>query len=331
MAYARSVTSGRERSASTLVNGGHATGDRTSFSCLFCDLPVSLVRRRGCAHFRHAAGTSCLFKLDAESAAEREEIEELAKTRIANRSSDFCRRWRSLFPEECRKGRRHARPDDGKAHVPDVELGAGTAGSAVIEIQHSVVPASDLVSRERAYPNDVTWILDCTSIVFHIEETVLEGRALHELVLAPDSPRMHANLFDLAAAAKAGLLPERKGGPCIYLDTGHADLLLVQDPAGCRYNEQRHIVCRVARSACLHRIAETYGVAVGPWVGSLREDPPGRPTLDLDLVAAAAGSPDVARAVFASVESGVDAGVPRDFGPREQWSVWAGRFVRRNA
>ena len=189
MAYARSVTSGRERSASTLVNGGHATGDRTSFSCLFCDLPVSLVRRRGCAHFRHAAGTSCLFKLDAESAAEREEIEELAKTRIANRSSDFCRRWRSLFPEECRKGRRHARPDDGKAHVPDVELGAGTAGSAVIEIQHSVVPASDLVSRERAYPNDVTWILDCTSIVIVCSLAILKTARVSGTTKAKGAPR----------------------------------------------------------------------------------------------------------------------------------------------
>eukprot|EP00798_Chlamydomonas_sp_ICE-L_P009266 gene9266-16417_t len=269
MLYARCVHTSNDVSAADLCGKGVATG---KFVCMSCEMPVTLVRPGwSVAHFRHSPGSSCL--VGVRGGTNRMDV---ARARVDNRMSEFHTTWQSLFLRECLE-RRHG-GEGCPVHVADIELGEGT-DTLVIEIQHSHIVPSDLISRERTYPR-VKWVFDCSNINFKLVGTKIAGIITTELVMCHASPSLHGGIKELIIAHQLGILPRE---PEMYLDSGDDTLYLVENPGGCMLNQQRLQVKQVARNGFLRALGYKYGANIGSWPRPI----PQRlsiPLLDWDLV-----------------------------------------------
>eukprot|EP00798_Chlamydomonas_sp_ICE-L_P009255 gene9255-16404_t len=269
MLYARCVHTSNDVSAADLCGKGVATG---KFVCMSCEMPVTLVRPGwSVAHFRHSPGSSCL--VGVRGGTNRMDV---ARARVDNCMSEFHTTWQSLFLRECLE-RRHG-GEGCPVHVADIELGEGT-DMLVIEIQHSHIVPSDLISRERTYPR-VKWVFDCSNINFKVVGTKIAGIITTKLVMCHASPSLHGGIKELIIAHQLGILPRE---PEMYLDSGDNTLYLVENPGGCMLNQQRLQVKQVARNGFLRALGYKYGANIGSWPRPI----PQRlsiPLLDWDLV-----------------------------------------------
>ena len=318
MLYARCKHSRLDVSASALCGEGVITGD---FECLSCGKPVTLVRSTyAVQHFRHASGESCIV-----SARESAEQMDVAKARVENRMSVFHTTWQSRFPEECREYRRPkvtVHDDDTITkiwHVADVKLSGGPFEDVFIEIQHSQIAQSDIVSRELTYTYDrslLCWIFDCTDIKFKLEDTKINSRISTDMILSPTSPPLHSGIKALILAHQERTV---RGAPCIYIDTGHTEIYAVVDPFCCKLNRQRLSVARVNRARFLQGLAKEFPVEVAPWPHDTPPSPTG-PVLDWDAVGV-----KVPRGVEVK-HTGVNI---KMFTPFAQWKIYARRMIER--
>lgn len=302
MRYAICGTSGREVDAALLCTSGNAQG--STFRCLHCDEAVRYVRQHVChhddeqhtrsAHFRHPSERSCLTnKTDTEC----QELESIAASRISNRMSDFHRQWQSIFPSSCREVRFPT--DHKRVHIADVCLGENGDNPLVIEVQHSPILGSDVLSREAAYP-DVHWLVDVgpsissgpddKGFTFRLEFTELDGHPQRcELVTHPWSSPIPSVVRILLEAWQQQLLPRR---PTVYLDPGNSQVYRVLFEGVTKVNFSRLQVCPVSRDHLLSELRGRYGdVEISPWpvasiIGSTLEST----HLDLNPVAAVSPS-----------------------------------------